>query len=286
MSEKQWSETFIEWRNSLTIWSITQIPTGVNDWIQIYAKRWSELSFTKIQEIYTFLQDIWWDPHSLWEYAQCSACKKILSKNDYFSKPYCCINQNLHLIYGEDYEAQLMERYYQKDSYCVICEVAWKIVWIMDCYIECPEYIIDKEFHHHYWKIPTDMLLTMIWNMFWVIPRRIISFSSMGFAYGHDTLFNVVRVLNSVANILRENSRNHLPGITEIDRNNHLAQIYSILWSRSLGITDSQMFWGLIENTAPHYRSDIVTFDNPVFSIERYFKWGLKSFLRQTKARR
>jgi hypothetical protein len=51
----------------------------------------------------------------------------------------------------------------------------------------------------------------------------------MGFSYGNDTLFNVVRVLNSIAKILRENNRNHLPGITEIDRNNHLAQIYSVL---------------------------------------------------------
>lgn len=181
--------------------------------------------------------------------------------------------------------SKIQERLLESDSFLLVCKNQEdEIVGYMDGYIDNLETIFRRELHYHYSEVGYTIIQERVETILGYIPPDIMSFSSMGLSEKYTNFFIIFQMLNAFAKIIPE--KHLIPGITELNKNNNLYDLYGVMGRKSLWIGDVPKLHEKIRNTGENYDSDIVVYDNPVKDFKENFAMGIKDFLRIYKQKR
>lgn len=208
--------------------------------------------FTEINEV---TQDMW--AYGIGELAHCKPCSKMLSKQDVFGHlpkeiyektvakiikilgtedllcPSC--GRETMPVYGEKNIASIRERLLESDSFLLVCKnPEGEIVGYMDGYVDTLETIFRRELHCHYSLIGYATVRERVDAVLGYSPPMMMSFSSMGLAEKYTNFFMIFQMLNAFSGIIPD--QHLIPGITELDKNNNLYDLYGVMGRISLKI--------------------------------------------------
>lgn len=258
----------------------------------------SATDFSQIQEV---TQDMW--AYGLWEFIKCNECWEIQWKQEIFGKLSNEINENTvadimrilgikdipcpfcwwstNFIYWEENESAIRERLTQSDAYIAICRnQVGRIVGYMDMYIDSFDTIFRRELASHYKLIGIDEVRDRAEKILWSPTPNMVSFSAMWMLKQYMSMYLVFKLWNTLATSEIPSKYFRMPWITELDRNNNLSSLYSMMWSMSLELNNDVDFKGKITNTWKSYVSDVVVFSKPITDFREKFNIWTREFLR------
>lgn len=254
--------------------------------------------FKQLNEV---TQDMW--AYWLGEFIQCNTCWAIQWKQEIFwwlSKdiynntvasimrtlnikdiPCPCCRWETRFIYWKENINAIRERLTQSEAFIVICrDNVGSIVGYMDMYIDTLDVIYKRELASHYSLIGIEEIRRRTEKILWGPTSEMISFSAMWMLKQYMNMYLVYKIWSTLSSSKIPHAYEAMPGITELDRNNNLSSMYTMMWSRSLGFTEEDAYQKKIINIGKNYASDIVTFNKPVEDFRTKFNVWLKQFLR------
>ncbi len=265
----------------------------------------SENDFSKIHEI---TQDMW--ARWLWEFLECDNCSYIASKDDIFGswkygitsegykktiafilshmddndqkKIYSCphCNSAMSPIYWNNYKDEIKSRLLDTESYLTVCRVRWEIVWYMDFFVASPEEAYERDWKRHYEGVGFSEIDKRISLNLGYTPKKIICFTAMGLLEEYSNFFTIYTLLNTNFQSAPK-SIYKIPWATELNKDSWLYNIYRLMWSNSLHLTDDINWLQKLKHIKGTYKSDIVTFPSPVETFMDNFSMSIRQFLRR-----
>lgn len=255
-----------------------------------------KLDSRTIQRIYDIEQDMW--ARWIWEFVQCQDCWNIDSKDDIFwniTNPLIkkqTVSQILrilwkpeincsdcwwqtNMIYGSEYIDAITRRYSNFISFLSTFHVWHQIEWFTDWYYSNFDVIYQEELKWHYGDIPQKEISNKIDSILWRKSPGFLTVCSTGFTEPYSNLTNFFYLLRSFFQSI-PNFYNHVPGIIEVDENNHICDIYQRLWAKKVEL------WNAFREKYTHdnHHCSVFVIDNPVKLFKQENTSSIKKILK------